>query len=243
MKERRSCQKPALKSAMDSTQSISCKIVVVGDSQCGKTALLHVFAKDCFPDIYVPTVFENYTASFEIDAQRIELSLWDTSGSPYYDNVRPLSYPDSDAVLVCFDIGRPETLDSVLKKWKAEIQEFCPSTKVLLVGCKSDLRTHLSTLVELSSHRGTPVTYEQASSMAKQMSAAYTECSARQSENSVRDIFHVATLACVSKTAKDGKRGKSPRPPKRVSHMPSRPDLPADNADPRKDKAKSCSVM
>lgn len=29
---------------------------------------------------YVPTVFENYTASFEIDKQRIELSLWDTSG-------------------------------------------------------------------------------------------------------------------------------------------------------------------
>lgn len=38
------------------------------------------------------------------------------SGSAYYDNVRPLSYPDSDAVLVCFDISKAETLDSVLKK-------------------------------------------------------------------------------------------------------------------------------
>lgn len=37
-------------------------------------------------------------------------------GSAYYDNVRPLAYPDSDAVLICFDISRPETLDSVLKK-------------------------------------------------------------------------------------------------------------------------------
>jgi len=43
------------------------------------------------------------------------------AGSPYYDNVRPLSYPDSDAVLICFDISRPETLDSVLKK--ASIRE------------------------------------------------------------------------------------------------------------------------
>lgn len=42
--------------------------------------------------------------------------LFVLSGSPYYDNVRPLSYPDSDAVLICFDISRPETLDSVLKK-------------------------------------------------------------------------------------------------------------------------------
>lgn len=29
---------------------------------------------------YAPTVFENYTASFEIDTQRVELRLWDTSG-------------------------------------------------------------------------------------------------------------------------------------------------------------------
>ncbi|XP_056443947.1 rho-related GTP-binding protein RhoE-like [Gadus chalcogrammus] len=243
MKERRSVQRSALKPALDPPQSVTCKVVVVGDSQSGKTALLHVFAKDCFPESYVPTVFENYTASFEIDMQRIELSLWDTSGSPYYDNVRPLSYPDSDAVLVCFDISRPETLDSVLKKWKAEIQEFCPSTKVLLVGCKSDLRTDLSTLVELSNQRRNPVSYDQASSMAKQISAVYIECSAQQSENSVRDIFHVATLACVNKTAKEGKRAKSPRPPQRASHMPSRPKLPADTADLRKDKAKSCSVM
>lgn len=210
MKERRASQKLSSKSIMDPNQNVKCKIVVVGDSQCGKTALLHVFAKDCFPENYVPTVFENYTASFEIDTQRIELSLWDTSGSPYYDNVRPLSYPDSDAVLICFDISRPETLDSVLKKWKGEIQEFCPNTKMLMVGCKSDLRI---------------------------------ECSALQSENSVRDIFHVATLACVNKTNKNVKRNKSQRATKRISHMPSRPELSAVATDLRKDKAKSCTVM
>ncbi|MED6241937.1 hypothetical protein ATANTOWER_030453 [Ataeniobius toweri] len=66
---------------MDSIGSSRCKIVVVGDTQCGKTALLHVFAKDCYPENYVPTVFENYTASFEIDKHRIELNMWDTSGA------------------------------------------------------------------------------------------------------------------------------------------------------------------
>ncbi|MBN3277462.1 RND3 protein, partial [Polyodon spathula] len=356
MKERRQSQKLFNTSGMDPNQSVKCKIVVVGDSQCGKTALLHVFAKDCFPENYVPTVFENYTASFEIDTQRIELSLWDTSvldgtinptwflilaaifcaypflvnrdggntchfvsgllcpafvsgissstscitptvlrrmrqrdgkllflhccefifkhkegkpllfqlpnsqrpstsktkfhrfltvsiWSPYYDNVRPLSYPDSDAVLICFDISRPETLDSVLKKWKGEIQEFCPNTKMLLVGCKSDLRTALSTLVELSNHRQTPVSYDQGSNMAKQIGAPYIECSSLQSENSVRDIFHVATLACVNKTNKNVKRNKSTRATKRISHMPSRPDLSAVTSELRKDKAKSCTVM
>lgn len=51
MKERRQSQKLPLKSGMDPNQSVKCKIVVVGDSQCGKTALLHVFAKDCFPEV------------------------------------------------------------------------------------------------------------------------------------------------------------------------------------------------
>lgn len=54
MKERRPCQKLSLKSGMDPSQSVKCKIVVVGDSQCGKTALLHVFAKDCFPEVRPP---------------------------------------------------------------------------------------------------------------------------------------------------------------------------------------------
>ncbi|KAF2985026.1 hypothetical protein EK904_012625 [Melospiza melodia maxima] len=147
--------------------------------------------------------------------------------SPYYDNVRPLSYPDSDAVLICFDISRPETLDSML-----------------LVGCKSDLRTDVSTLVELSNHRQTPVSYDQGANMAKQIGAAtYIECSALQSENSVRDIFHVATLACVNKTNKNVKRNKSQRATKRISHMPGRPELSTVATDLRKDKAKSCTVM
>ncbi|CDQ66032.1 unnamed protein product [Oncorhynchus mykiss] len=106
MKERRNTQ-PLV---------VRCKLVLVGDVQCGKTAILQVLAKDCYPETYVPTVFENYTACLELEEQRVELSLWDTSGSPYYDNVRPLCYSDSDAVLLCFDISRPDIFDCGLKK-------------------------------------------------------------------------------------------------------------------------------
>ncbi|XP_057239924.1 rho-related GTP-binding protein Rho6 [Malurus melanocephalus] len=58
-----------------------CKLVLVGDVQCGKTAMLQVLAKDCYPETYVPTVFENYTACLANEEQRVELSLWDTSGT------------------------------------------------------------------------------------------------------------------------------------------------------------------
>ncbi len=40
------------------------KLVIVGDGACGKTCLLIVFSKDQFPEVYVPTVFENYVAAF-----------------------------------------------------------------------------------------------------------------------------------------------------------------------------------
>ncbi|KAJ3601583.1 hypothetical protein NHX12_032551 [Muraenolepis orangiensis] len=236
---------------MDS-QGSRCKIVVVGDTQCGKTALLHVFAKDCYPENYVPTVFENYTASFEIDKQRIELNMWDTSGSSYYDNVRPLAYPDSDAVLVCFDISRPETLDSVMKKWHGETQEFCPNAKVVLVGCKLDMRTDMGTLRELSKLRLIPIPHEQGSAVARQMGAvAYVECTSKVSENSVRDVFHVTTLASVRRphgTKPQLKRSSSRRGLKRASQLPLAPLAPrSEDLEPppamRKDRAKSCVLM
>lgn len=51
MKDTGSSPKLSPISGMDPNQSVKRKIVVVGDSQCGKTALLHVFAKDCFPEV------------------------------------------------------------------------------------------------------------------------------------------------------------------------------------------------
>ncbi|KAI9530789.1 hypothetical protein NQZ68_000280 [Dissostichus eleginoides] len=379
MKERRNTQ-PLV---------VRCKLVLVGDVQCGKTAMLQVLAKDCYPETYVPTVFENYTACLELEEQRVELSLWDTSVvllwphhiervsslsrlsfidrtdlipsstwqaapspspamdlqtkinlpvlislvqsdmcrggrkkgkqttssglyfkmsemsfdsvklqrvfssdsdrlwhvkprnncltpgckdrsyqtaaaapqlpvsrawvggqgyshpqicSPYYDNVRPLCYSDSDAVLLCFDISRPDTVDGSLKKWKTEILDFCPSTRILLIGCKTDLRTDVCTLMELSNQKQTPITYEQGSAMAKQLGAeAYLECSAFTSEKSIHSVFRTAAMACINKLQPLPKSSPTRRLSKRLLHLPSKSDLISSTF--KKEKAKSCSVM
>lgn len=47
------------------------KLVIVGDGACGKTCLLIVFSKDQFPEVYVPTVFENYVADIEVDCKQV----------------------------------------------------------------------------------------------------------------------------------------------------------------------------
>ena len=49
------------------------KLVIVGDGACGKTCLLIVFSKDQFPEVYVPTVFENYVADIEVDGKCVSL--------------------------------------------------------------------------------------------------------------------------------------------------------------------------
>ena len=53
--------------------SIRKKLVIVGDGACGKTCLLIVFSKDQFPEVYVPTVFENYVADIEVDGKCVRL--------------------------------------------------------------------------------------------------------------------------------------------------------------------------
>ena len=53
------------------------KLVIVGDGACGKTCLLIVFSKDQFPEVYVPTVFENYVADIEVDGKQVCMcALW-----------------------------------------------------------------------------------------------------------------------------------------------------------------------
>ena len=60
--------------------SIRKKLVAVGDGSSGRLALLNVFSKGRFPEVYVPTVFENYVADVEVDGKSVELALWDITG-------------------------------------------------------------------------------------------------------------------------------------------------------------------
>ena len=78
--------------------SIRKKLVIVGDGACGKTCLLIVFSKDQFPEVYVPTVFENYVADIEVDNKQVELALWDTAGD---ENEQCLALTSIDRMCWC----------------------------------------------------------------------------------------------------------------------------------------------
>lgn len=173
------------------------KLVIVGDGACGKTSLLIVYSKGVFPETYVPTVFENYVADIYVKGRHVELALWDTAGQEDYDRLRPLSYPDSHVILICFAIDSPDSLENINEKWAAEVRHFCNDLPVLLVGCKKDLRHDPKTVEELRKVNQTPVTHEQGQSIASKIdSFMYLECSARRNEG-VKEVFEQATCAAL----------------------------------------------
>lgn len=182
------------------------KLVIVGDGACGKTCLLIVFSKDQFPEVYVPTVFENYVADIEVDGKQVELALWDTAGQEDYDRLRPLSYPDTDVILMCFSIDAPDSLDNIPEKWTPEVKHFCPNVPIILVGNKKDIRNDEGIRRELSRMKQEPVRSEQGKVMSESIGAfAYLECSAKTKEG-VREVFEMATRAALQVKKKKGKR-------------------------------------
>ncbi|KAI5966347.1 RHO4 [Candida pseudojiufengensis] len=117
------------------------KIVVVGDGAVGKSCLLISYSQNKFPEIYVPTVFENYIVPLlSPQGNKIfELELWDTAGQEEYDRLRPLSYRDVDLLLVCFALNSITSLQNIKTLWFPEISHYCPNVPIILVGTKSDL--------------------------------------------------------------------------------------------------------
>lgn len=181
------------------------KLVIVGDGACGKTCLLIVFSKDEFPEVYVPTVFENYVADIEVDNRQVELALWDTAGQEDYDRLRPLSYPDTDVILMCFSIDQPDSLENIPEKWVPEVKHFCPNVPIVLVGNKKDLRNDDYTIRDLQRNKQQPVSHSEGEQMASRIGAkAYLECSAL-TKDGVRGVFESATRAALQRKAKKQK--------------------------------------
>eukprot|EP00729_Bicosta_minor_P009427 gene9427-11177_t len=159
------------------------KLVAVGDGACGMTCLLIQFSYGRFPGEYVPTVFENYLGYSKYkegttEERNVELALWDTAGQEDYDKLRPLSYPDTDVVLIGYSVVEPDTLDNVIEKWSPEINHFCPGVPIILVGCKSDARTEPRYIKDLAQKGQKPVPLDDAQRVAKSIGAyAHLECS------------------------------------------------------------------
>ena len=122
------------------------KIVVVGDCSVGKTSLLLSYVNDASPGEHIPTIYDNYVANHVIDGMPVQLNLWDTAGLEEYNQVRQMSYPETDVFLLCFSVTSYLSLENAETKWFPEIRQSCPATPIILVATKMVLNSNIQLL-------------------------------------------------------------------------------------------------
>jgi len=215
-----SADKTQVKEELDLSGAKRVKLVVVGDGAVGKTSLLIRFATGEFPNEYVPTVFENYTAQMKRETDVILLHLWDTAGQEDYDRLRPLSYPGADVVLLCFSTISQASYDAIKEKWAPEVHHFIPSIPHILVGTKIYLREEKHP--DPNSGKFEPITNEQGQRMANEIKAVkYMEVSSKTGRG-VQDVYNEAvgmvlrdregpqSTTNIDKSNSGSKNGKKP---------------------------------
>lgn len=136
------------------------------------------------------------------DGKVINLSLWDTAGQEDYDRLRPLSYPNTDAFLMCFSLMNKHSFANIKSKWFPEISHHAPGVPIVLVGTQSDRRDDETSVRDLAKKGMSPVTKDEGEEMAKHVGAvAYVECSA-MTQDGLKAVFDTGIKAAMKKDEK-----------------------------------------
>ena len=81
------------------------KIMLVGDSGAGKTALMTRFSEDTYSDKTLSTVGLEYKNKFvKINNKKCLVQLWDTVGQEKFRTITPSFYRGAMAILLCYSV-------------------------------------------------------------------------------------------------------------------------------------------
>ena len=155
------------------------KVILIGDSNTGKTSLINRFVNNTFDEKYLCTIgVDFFMKTIEVDEQTIKLQIWDTAGMEKYKSISSSYYRGSHAAFVIFDLTNKNTFDSITKWIEAYHKSNNPQFQknVILIGNKSDL---------VDSRE---ITRAEAENFAKMNKMMYWETSAKEGNN-VEEVF------------------------------------------------------
>jgi small GTP-binding protein len=129
------------------------KVVLLGDAAVGKTSLFHALPQaGLYEEGYKPTVgaaFQNIRLP-RPNGGEVAISCWDTAGQDDYRGIVPLYLTNAVVVMVCYDVTRKETFDSI-PHWVDLVKSSraADGIQTIVVGCKADLPNHAVTLEQM----------------------------------------------------------------------------------------------
>lgn len=116
------------------------KVVVVGASSVGKTAIVQRLIEGTFSVESQSTIgVEFRTYPMKIGDETIKLNIWDTAGQEKFRSVSKAYFRNAVGAVLCFALNDRQSFED-LDGWINDLHQLCATNSViLLVGNKSDL--------------------------------------------------------------------------------------------------------
>lgn len=108
------------------SHDIIVKVLLVGESGAGKTAIITRFSDDTFSTSYLSTIGVDFKVrTIDVNGVKISMQLWDTAGQERFRTVTASYYRGAHAILVVYDLTDAESFRGV-KRWFSEVATYLP---------------------------------------------------------------------------------------------------------------------
>ena len=154
------------------------KILMLGDSEVGKSCFLMRYSDNVFVENYITTIGLDYKLkTIKLDSGKvIKVQLWDTAGQDKYRTIAKNYYKGSHGILLLYDITKMSSFENI-REWIQDIrQEVSPKSIIFLIGNKIDLTDQRK------------ISKEQGEELAEEFKIPFFEASAKSGEN-VDEVF------------------------------------------------------
>eukprot|EP00027_Filamoeba_sp_ATCC50430_P010934 CAMPEP_0168546528 /NCGR_PEP_ID=MMETSP0413-20121227/3547_1 /TAXON_ID=136452 /ORGANISM="Filamoeba nolandi, Strain NC-AS-23-1" /LENGTH=1128 /DNA_ID=CAMNT_0008576713 /DNA_START=165 /DNA_END=3551 /DNA_ORIENTATION=+ len=159
------------------TRRNSFKVVMVGESGCGKSSIVTRFVSGSYTEgsSTIGAVFQ--VKSVMVGQKEIKLECWDTAGQERFRSLAPIYLRAADIAIIVFDLTSKESFNQAVKFWLVEVHAKCPANvMVILVGNKKDAK------------EPTAEEREEYQSVASKNGITFVECSAKTGEG-IQQLF------------------------------------------------------